>query len=319
MNDPSKQPIDIDEQRAWLKDHRASTGASWSQLAKRMGIPSGTLSQFGGAGYKGDEQRVAEQVYRYRQLLMQQASLAIEVPDVPEYFETETTIQLNNLLGWGQRGRVVIAAMGAGNSKTKTACHYSNCFPNVFLITITPSTAGVANMQQETLAALGMPDVVGTPQRMSRMIRDKLKDLKNPLLIYDEAQHLSVKAIEEIRSWHDLIGVGIAFFGNIGIMQQIEGGTRKAAFAQLFSRVSLKIVRAAPLQADADALAVAWNVTGEAEMAHIRKVASLPGGLRGATMMLELAWMLASYEQKPVGLEHLQDAWAQLSTRAVAA
>ena len=30
MNDPSKQPLDIEEQRRWLIDYRAKTQASWS-------------------------------------------------------------------------------------------------------------------------------------------------------------------------------------------------------------------------------------------------------------------------------------------------
>lgn len=319
MNDPTNQPIDIDEQKAWLRDLRASTGDSWAKIGARMGIPGGTLSQFGGSGYAGDNQTLAEKVYRYRQTLMQQASLAIEAPDLPDFFQTETTVQLCNLLSWGQRGRVVVAAMGPGNSKTQSAKFFRSCFSNVFLATMTPSTAGVMNMQKEVLEAMGETETVGSPQELSRRIRAKVKDLKNPLIILDEAQHLTQKALEEARSWNDLVGVGLALFGNIGVMNTLEGGSRKSSFAQLFSRVSLKIVRAAPLQADADALAIAWKVTGDAEMAHIRKVAMMPGGLRGATMMLELAWMLAASEGRPVAVDHLQDAWAQLSTRAIAA
>lgn len=320
MNDPTKQYIDLEEQRTWLMDHRAGTGSSWSQLAKRMNVPAGTLSQFGSEnGYKGDEERVAQLVYKYRQLLVQQATIAIDAPEVPEYFKTETSEQIMNLLAFGQRGKVVLCAMGPGLGKTKTARYFSACFPNVFMVTMTPSTSGVAPMQQEVLAALGQPDINTSPQKMSRMIREKVRDLRNPVIIIDEAQHLSVKAIEEIRSWHDLTGVGIVFLGNIGIMQQIEGGGRKAAFAQLFSRVSIKLVRNVPLLADADALAEAWGITSDREVAQVRKVAMLPGGLRGATMMLELAWMLASSEGKPLNTDHLQDAWAQLSARAIAA
>ena len=319
MNDPTKQPIDIEEQRAWLKDHRTSNGSSWSTLSKRMGIPAGTLSQFGGSGYSGDEQRLAEQVYRYRQTLVHQASIAIEAPDVPDFFDTETSNELTRLLGWGQRGRLVVAAMGPGTGKTKTAKQFTACFNNVFMSTMTPSTAGVNNMQQEVLASLGDPDAVGTPQKLSRRIRERVKDLTNPLLIIDEAQHLSEKAIEEIRSWHDATGVGIALFGNIGVMQRIEGGSRKAAFAQLYSRIGLRMLRPVPLQADCDALAVAWEVTSDKEMAFIRKVGTMPGGLRGATMMLELAWMLSASERQPINVGHMQDAWQQLSTRAIAA
>lgn len=319
MNDPTKQPIEVEAMRTWLRDHRASQGLSWAQVSKRIGIAAGTISQFGGSGYAGDEVAIANKVYRYQQTLVQQATIAIEAPEVPGFFECPTSQQLITLLHWGQRGRVVVAAMGPGCCKTMTARHFADCGNNVFLATMTPSTSGVNNMQQEVLAALGEPDAVGTPQKLSRRIRDKVKDLQSPLIIIDEAQHLSEKAIDEIRSWYDAVGVGIALFGNIGVMQRLEGGNRKAAFAQLFSRIGMRIVRSAPLQADADALAAAWQVSGDAEIAQIRKVVMLPGGMRGATMMLELAYMLAASQQDALKVDHLQDAWAQLSSRALAA
>ncbi|MGG9078532.1 hypothetical protein ACQ9A0_26335, partial [Escherichia coli] len=115
----------------------------------------------------------------------------------------------------------------------------------------------------------------------------------------DEAQHLSQKAIEEIRSWNDEKQLGIALFGNISVMQRIEGGGRDDAFAQIYSRLSLRIVRPLPLHADATALGEAWGVHDEATLAFLVKIAMVPGGLRGATFALELAAMLASSERQP--------------------
>jgi DNA transposition AAA+ family ATPase len=182
-----------------------------------------------------------------------------------------------------------------------------------------PSNAGVNNMQQEVAAALGLGDVTGTPQKLTRMICDRLRNLGNPLLIFDEAQHMSAASLEEIRGWHDRIGLGLALFGNMGVMQRLEGNGRKADFAQLFSRVGMRLVRMLPLQGDMDALAAAWRVHGDREIAQIRKVASQPGGLRNATKMLELGWMMAASEGQPLAVDHLQDAWMQLSSRAIAA
>lgn len=318
MNDPTKYPIDVEEQLMWLKDHKTETDASWSQIAKRIGIPSGTLSAFGGGTYKGDNSRIAQEIYRYRQLLSAQTAVSVEAPQVPGYFETPTSLQLTQLLTWAQRGRIVVAAMNAGLSKTSTAKQFEACFPNVFMVTMSPSTAGVNNMQIEVLEALGEANASGTPQRLSKRIRDRVKDLRNPLIIIDEAQHLSEKAIEEIRSWHDATGTGIALFGNIGVMQRLEGGSRKSAYAQIFSRVAMRVVRTQPLQGDADALAYAWNIDDERMIEQIRKVSMMPGGLRGTTMMLELASMLAVAEQRELSHDHLQDAWTQLAGRRAA-
>jgi DNA transposition AAA+ family ATPase len=158
MNDPANQPIDIEEQREWLIDHRLSLQLSWALLAKRVDIPVGTLSQFGSKrGYAGDERRLAERVYTYRNMLDQQASIDAEAPELPGYYETETSRQITNLLRWAQRGRIVVAATGAGLGKSTTARQFVACYPNVYIITLAPSSAGVANMQQEMLAAMGEP------------------------------------------------------------------------------------------------------------------------------------------------------------------
>jgi DNA transposition AAA+ family ATPase len=53
-------------------------------------------------------------VFRYRQQLNQQASMAVELPELPPFYETQTTKELTQLLHWAKRGRVVVAATGAG-------------------------------------------------------------------------------------------------------------------------------------------------------------------------------------------------------------
>lgn len=319
MNNPSSQRIWIEDQRSWLNDYRATTNSSWSDLQRRTGIPQGTLSTFASKKYKGDEKRIADAVFRFRQTLVAQAQVMAQAPEIPGYFETETSIQLMRILKWTQLGRIVVAAMGAGVGKTTTARHYASCFSNVFLSTMAPSTAGVSNMQQEVLKALGDPNAVGTPQRLSAEIRERLVDKEKPLLIIDEAQHLSPKAIEEIRSWHDATRCGIALFGNESVLQQMTGGNRSASFAQLFSRISFPITRSLPLEADVHALADAWGVADEATRAILHKIVMRPGALRGGTMALELASMIASSEQRELRADDLQDAWAQISVRARAA
>jgi len=318
MNDPTVTPVDILEQKNWLKDFRSQTGASWSELGKRIGIPQSTLAAFGSEkGYGGPEQPLADKIFRYRQLLVTQASIEVEAPETPGYFETPTSKQLNQVLAYGQRGKIVLAAMGPGTGKTMTAKHFAACYANVFVATMAPSTAGVNTMQIEVLEALGEKNPVGTPQKLSRRIRELLDGLGKPMLIIDEAQHLSEKSIEEIRSWHDAVGCGIALFGNVGVLQRLEGGNRASAFAQLYSRVSLKVVRPLPLIADIDALAEAWGMFDEPVTIYLHKIGMLPGGLRGLTMTLELASMLAAADRKVLALDHIKDAWAQLSSRTV--
>ncbi|WP_176473424.1 AAA family ATPase [Sphingopyxis sp. GW247-27LB] len=319
MNDPQNQPIDIEDQRAWLIDHKNATKMSWTELAKRIGRSAGTLSQFGSTnGYAGDEQTIAEQVYRYQQQLFSQAAFEVTAPPLPGFFAGPTANDIITILTYAQRGRMTVIATGAGMGKTKTIEHYQASISNVWKATMRPSSAGIMNMQLSVLAALGKSDAVGTPAKLSTMIMEKV-DRSGGLLVLDEAQHLSEKSLEEIRSWHDETGVGIALSGNISVLSRLEGGTRKANFAQLFSRVGMRIVRAQPLQGDADALCDAWNIGDDGILQAIREISQKPGALRGATMTLELAHMIAASEGQAVNAGHVRDCWAQLSTRQIAA
>lgn len=318
MNNPDNAPADIEEMRAWMIAHKAQLGIGWDPLGKRVGVAISTLNLFCTGKYAGDQQRVANDVYRYRQLLDSQARIEVDAPTIPGFVPTASARKVLSLLTWAHRGKIVAAAMGPGTGKTFSIEHYRDSVTNCFVATMAPSTAGVNNMQIEMMAALGEPDAKGTPQALSRRIRDKVKTMQ-ALLVFDEAQHLSEKAIEEIRSWHDATGVGIALLGNHEVIGRLEGGSRKAAYAQLYSRVSMRHEQLLPNEIDARILADAWGIAQDDQIKFLISVALKPGGLRGMTMVLELATMIAAAEQRLAHIGDMQDAWLQLSSRPRAA
>jgi DNA transposition AAA+ family ATPase len=320
MNNPEALPLDIVEQQTWLAEHKSSTGLSWSQLAPKIGVPNGTLSQFPTGAYKGDLKKIAEAVYRYRQLLIAQAEIAVEMPEPPAFFDTSTTRRIMTMLTIAQRGRMTVIAGGPGTSKTKSARHYQASVSNVWVATMKPSTGGLMPMQFKVLEALGAEEEKrkGTPIALTSRIESLMRNTGG-LLIIDEAQHLTEKSLEEVRSWHDETGVGIALVGNEDVLTRLTLGNRKDAFARLSSRIAQRMIFRGPQDADALALADAWNVTPEDQRAFIVATAKQPGGLRTCTMMLETAFMLASSENNTLQISHLQDAWAHLSIRQMAA
>jgi hypothetical protein len=317
MTNTQQQPENAEEQRQWLIEYKKSTGLSWSVLAVKTGIPQGTISQFGGKnGYNGDLTGLALKIQRYRDKLVTHHAIRKMVTQAPEYFSTPTSEELTNLLHYAQLGKMAAAAMGAGMSKTSTAKHYQQCYSNVWLATMKPTTATPNTMLVEVLRALGQREATGTPQKLSNEVVAKLKDT-NGLLIVDECQHLTTPSFEEIRSWHDQTGIGIALLGNYSMMSRIEGTSRSSDFAQIFSRLGLKKILNTPLPSDALALADAWGFDDEAIRKFIVEISQQPGALRSVTHMIELASMFAAGAKAPLDVSFLKDAWAQLSTRSV--
>jgi len=314
MNTPDNLPVDVAEQRAWLNQHKADSGSSWTLLAQQIGIASGTLSVFATDKYQGDNDRIAREIYRHRQYLTTQAELDTEAPVLPGYIETPTSRRLQSLLQWAHRGRMVAAACGPGIGKTISSENYRDAVSNVWLVVMRPSTGGMNGMLISTLAALGDRGARGSNQALSDRVIERVTNT-NGLIIFDEAQHLTERAIEEVRSWHDATGVGIAFFGNATVLARIEGGARKAAFAQLYSRIAMRHTQNLPSNQDVEVIAAAWGIEDMKQLQFCIAKAKMPGGLRSVTMLLELATMIAASEGKVRTLKHMQDAWAQLVSR----
>ncbi len=318
MNNPENIAIDIEAEVSWLKEHKLATGHSWSILAKKTDIPSGTISQFAAGSYGGDNSKLAETVYRYRQLLISQASVAVEFPDRPPFFETPTTKGIFATLTYAQRGRIVMVTGAPGTSKSSTCLHYQAVIGNVWIATMDPTTAGTQMMLVTILKALGESDPSGTPQALLTRVKKRVAN-SGGLLIIDEAQFLSEMASETLRSLYDATGIGIAFVGNRDVLARLQHGSKVEAYARLASRRGPSMMIHAASSGDADALSDAWGVEDPKCRAYIREIAGKPGGLHGCTMMLETAGMLAAIERGAIGLDHLQDARSELSPQGLAA
>lgn len=59
------------------------------------------------------------------------------------------------------------------------------------------------------------------------------------MIIIDEAQHLTVRALNHLRCISDESGVGICLIGNDDVYRKMKG-SGKADFAQLFSRIGMR-------------------------------------------------------------------------------
>lgn len=315
---PHRDQIEI--QRAWLQAHKAEFGLSWSELASRTQIERGTISQFGGEkGYAGRELPLAEAVQRYRELLLTRDTTFVDMPVIPGYFETQTSAEIINLLHYCQRGKMVYSSLGSGLGKTQAACHFASLYPHVYIVTIWPSHGSQGPMQIRVLEALGSNGVSGAVHALSGMICAKLRTMHRPVLIFDEAQELTVKAIEEIRGWAGETGAGIAFFGDQRLANLINNGTGKNDLPQLRRRLRSMPVRMVPYHQDVVALANAWGIQSDQMVKELIKIAVKPGALGVATQVLELAAMMASADKKPLALMHLQQAAADVMRRDIAA
>lgn len=296
------------EARAWVNAHKEEAGLSWPQIGKLSDVASSTLSLFATGRYAGNNQAIAIKVLAYRDRMASQAELAGEAPAEPDWYETPTAKQITSLLRHAQSGKIVLIVTTPGIGKTKTAERFAANDPNVWLATMAPSTAGVATMAIEVGQAIGLGEIKGSPQQLSRQIKAHVRG-KCGLLIVDEAQELTDKALNELRSWHDQTKVGIALMGNKEVIGNVNH--KNSALAQISSRVSIPLHQFSPRPGDMDALLDAWGIIAPDQRAFLCKVAALPGALREATHTINIASVAAFGAGQALSLAHLRDAARQ--------
>lgn len=312
------EPDEMEALRAEVRRVASHERLAFARVAKEAGAASSTFSAWLAGTYGGDNARVAEQARRWLQARRTGELTRAAIPEAPPFQMTRTAEAFTGAFEQAQYAPdLVLIAGAAGVGKTSAAVAYRGRSPNVWLLTAEPCMGTPRQVLVELADLVGVPEVPSTT-RLSRALAHRVRGTGG-LVIVDEAQHLQAQALDQLRTLHDLAQVGVALVGNEQVYARIEGGGRRAEFAQLFSRLGLRLRRAEPLRADVDALLDAWGVEGERERRLLRAIARKPGALRGLTKTLRLAHVAAAGDGEALQERHLVAAWNRLSGEQVAA
>lgn len=288
-------------------------GVSQAAAAREIDTSASALNQWLQGKYKGDIPALEAKVEIWLAALDRRDETDGSMPEAPRFFRSPSADKIINALTYGQMaGDIVCIYGGPGVGKTVSLRHYQDCNPAVWIATMAPDSAPVVPALEEIAEAVGLRDLGGGGRRIARAIRRKIEGTRG-LLIIDEAQHLSVAALEELRSIHDATGVGLALVGNEAVYARLTGGNRASHFAQLFSRIGVRLFVKRPVVGDVKALAAAWGVKGKAELDLLNQMASKPGALRGATKALMLAAMTGGRDA--ITVTGLRQAWSNLGAQ----
>ncbi|GIX12025.1 AAA family ATPase [Elioraea sp.] len=311
---PSAMPTE-DQVRDQARAFMRAEGLSQKALSVLCAIPYGTLSAWMGGSYAGRGERIAEAVLRGIEARRAQRRTRALAPKAPGFVATPTAEAITGCLEHAQHmPDLAVVTGGPGVGKTTSAQAYRARTPNVWLLTGEPVHGSPRALLEDLAEALGLAVSGVSSQRLSRAIVQRVRGTGG-LIVVDEAQHLTSTVLDQLRTLHDLAEIGVALLGNETVHARLEGGARAAHYAQLYSRVGMRLARPRPLRTDVDALLDAWSVEGQAERALLHAIARKPGGLRGVTKVLRLAHMLAAAEEAAVGERHLRLAWSRYASQ----
>lgn len=275
-----------------MRSQMTRDGLSQAATAREIGISASALNQWLQGKYAGSNDEVEARIDTWLAARERRDAASSAMPTQPEFFRSPSTEKVINALSYAQTAGDIVCIYGnPGVGKTKSFRHYRDTNPSVWIATMSPDSAGLVPCLEEVAEAVGLRDAGGGARRIARAIRRKVEGTRG-LLIIDEAQHLSTAALEELRiAIHDATGIGLVFAGNPEIYSRLTGGNRSMRFAQIFSRIGMRLFIPRPTVGDVRALAAAWGVKGAPEVEILKEVAAEPGALRGASKVLALAAM----------------------------
>ncbi len=274
-----------------------------TQIAKEIGFSGGALSSFLKGSYKGDNDKLETALKHWLNSQTQKTESFVSAPD---FIETPTAKKIvadfDFVKMFGKMG-VVYGASGVG--KTQAARQYTTSNNNVWMITARPSICTINEVLYEMALELGISDAPKRVGKLSRILKTKLTGTKG-LMIIDEADHLPLNVLEEIRILQEECAVGFMLIGNDKVYTQMQGGfNQKHQFARLWSRSAKKQSVQQSSKKDIDAVAKAWGLdtADEKLMNTLYTIAQGAGSLRALTNYLQLASITAKARNKAIDLE----------------
>lgn len=214
-----------------LKGYMEESGKSQTQIARELGKSTGLVSSFLSGKYTTPHTMIPG-IFALVELNRKKKI----APRAPEYAETSLSRRIENSIAYAHvRGVVTIVYGDAGVGKTTTARAYAEREQQAAYIVARPDCASITGIAAQIATAFGIKE------RVTRNITDEFISRmqgSGRVLIVDEAQHLTVRALDYLRTLADLCGIGVALLGNDSVYDKMRG-KREKDLDQLGSRICI--------------------------------------------------------------------------------
>jgi len=227
--------VDVSAAIESVKRHIITTGKTQSAVATELGVSKGLLSAF-----LSNKYATPLEIIPKIDALLKVAAKKEMLPEDPPFAMTSISRKITSVIEYCHyQGKIGVAYGDAGIGKTMTASQYARDNPDAVMITVAPCYATISGVTELLAERLKIKQNVS--RKTFGEIINRLAGT-NKVILIDEAQHLTSKAINHLRSIPDGVlaktgrGIGMAFIGNDEIYFSMRGN----AYAQIYSRIGIR-------------------------------------------------------------------------------
>ena len=261
---------------AEAKSYMETKKMSQAQFANMVGVSESTISRWLKGDYPNMESVSAKvRLYLDKESLREQSLEAGSI----DFVMTNVSKKIWQVLEYSRLQKKLSIIYGdAGIGKTTTAREWAKGKSDVVFVTVTPAF-GNQKPFLKLLARALKTSRTGTVDDLYLDILDRLES-RDMTIIIDEAQHLTVKTLEAIRSINDSTGTAIVLIGNEVVYSKMMG-KQQAEFAQLFSRIGMRSSLSVDMLTGEDVRQI-FGTREEQENHYLQEICHSKFGLRGA-------------------------------------
>ena len=228
------QNLDLNKVRTDLELFMGANEVSQKAISRALGVSDTAISQFRKGEYKGKADALAQKIALYLENYQNKGTKTPLKPD--ELFISNDFKYAKFVIDEAAREKEIAIITGtAGSGKSTIAAAWAKQHPNAILIEATLHTTPKV-LLEEIEHALRLPQAKNCHEKILAISKDlKRRDV---VLLIDEAEHLSVKALEDLRRIWDFSGVPLILFGTEILMRNLMG--KNGELRQLYSRIGGK-------------------------------------------------------------------------------
>lgn len=222
--------------RMELLDFLKVSGKSRRQAAKEIGLSTSVISQFLNNAYTGDNDETATVISQYLTVAKQRLNSNQTTPFIKTLWNTQQVLFACNYAH--VESDIVLVCGDAGAGKTTALKHYANENTSVIFVTANACATSSTAILKMICDELGIQAAGRRTVLMKKLVA--YLHSSNRLIIVDEADHLSLEALQAIRNLNDSANVGIVLAGNDKIYRQMYYGNRGFEFDQIRTRIVVR-------------------------------------------------------------------------------
>jgi len=215
----------------YMKEH----GLSQSETAKRLGFSGAAVSQYLSGKYPNPETIDAKVVVLLEKEATRERVAGMQ--DIP-FAMTSIAEKVIGALEYARAKRNITLIYGdAGVGKTKSTDEWRRGKSDVVKLTASPALGNPKSFFKYLARELKV-NKSGHIDDLYLELCDRLTG-SDKMLVIDEAQHLKLQTLENLRGIQETAGIAVVLIGNEVVHTKMIG-RHSAEFAQLFSRLGWK-------------------------------------------------------------------------------